>query len=483
MKIHFASLLLSPAIAFFAMPLTSQAGLYDIDPAFATSGRYNQTFGGADFRTLAHLVRPDGTSLAVTTYDNNGCPAGRHCLALYPFNAAGQPTAPVQVAFTHTFSKRTGAVVLDSYLVKAAAIDSQGRIVIAGTEQFGSVLQFKVIRLLSNGQPDNSFDSDGIATPGNFTGQNDDVATSMAIDGSDRIVVAGRARFSASDTDFAVLRLTTAGALDTAFSGDGKLTIPFDLAGLGVDSAAAVAIRPGGQIYLAGTAADMGITRIGLAKVLPAGTLDGNFCASICTFQGPYTSINNGRRVLFFGDAEDNLSDFVSSLAVNVSGEMVYAGLHEAGVGNFQIFTQKVALNGDYANEGLVDVGLSGPLEFFVGGIRYFNPNSGTSGLVLTGAVGPGREFFFAQGLGSALVPTNGWGASGTNNSALLYTASGSFGDFPGNLPTIPSIDASGRVLLGGSYNATDGATNYSITIMRLRPSTPIDLIFASGFE
>ncbi len=479
MKNQYLSIALSAAVGFFATTDACHAQLYTVDNSFGNSGRQNQTFTGSDYRTLAHLARPDGTSYAIATYDNNGCPTGRHCFAIFVFNSAGQFQGGLSIPNTMSFSKRTGGVVLDPFLVKAAAIDSQGRIVIVGSEQLGTVFQFKVIRLLSNGQPDTSFDGDGIATPGNFTSQNNDLAEAVAIDSNDRVIVAGSARFSANDTDFAVLRLTSAGALDTTFAGDGKETILFDLAGASLDGATAVSLRNGGQIYLAGFAMDAGVRRIGLAKMLPAGTLDGNFCASTCTFQGPYTSTNNGKRVLFYGNDTDNQNDFVSSLTVNISGEMVYAGIHQTGPAAFRVFAQKVALNGDYLNEGLLDTGLAGSQQYSVGGIRYFNPNSGTSKLVLTGSVGPDREFFFAQGLESNLVPTTNWSTIGQNSSVLLYTASGSFGDNPGDLPAIPSIDSSGRVLVGGSFKATSTDPNYSVTIMRLTQ----ERIFRNGFE
>lgn len=482
MKHHHATQILYAAALFFSLCSSSHAGLYDIDASFGNSGRYNQPLPGSDFRTLAHLPQPDGTSIAIVTYDNNGCPAGRHCLGIYPFNAAGEAEGIAAVPNNMSFSKRSGTFVVDYYLVKAAAIDSQGRIVIAGTEQIGTTFQFRVIRLLPDGQPDTSFDGDGIALPGFFTGQSDDVAAALAIDSSDRIVVAGRARFSATDTDFAVLRLTSAGALDTDFSNDGKLTIAFDLAGAGDDGVAAMDILPGGQIYLAGNASDGEVTRIALAKLLPAGTLDPSFCATSCAAQGLYTGYNNGRRVSFYGQSSDNLSDTVRSLTVNVSGEMVYAGLHVIpnGGGAVQLFTQKMALNGDYAAEGLSDVGLPDTVEYIVGGIRYVNRSSVTSDLVLTGTGGPSRKFFFAQGLSRTLIPKSNWGTSGTNASALVYTASGGFGDNPGNRPAIPSVDANERILVGGSYYVNADDSTFSMNVMRLSRA---DLMFRNGFE
>jgi uncharacterized delta-60 repeat protein len=469
---------------------SAHAGTYEIDTGFGNAGRYNQTFDGSDFRTLAHLIKPDGTSVAVTTYDNNGCPAGRSCFGLYLFNAAGVFQSAITVPNSLSFSKRNPAGLgVSPILVKDAAIDSQGRILIAGTEQFGTVFQFKVIRLLPNGQADTTFDGDGIVTPGNFTAQNEDFANAIAVDSSDRVLLAGSAKFSDTDRDFAVLRLTSTGALDTSFDGDGRKLIAFDLGGAAVDFVNAMDIRPGGQIYLAGVARDSArgnINRIALAKLLPSGAFDTQFCATTCTEQGPYTAINSGRRVLFYGQAGDNLSDTVESLTVNFSGEMVYSGLHQTTSNAFVPYVQKVALNGDYANEALADnLGLTGTLVYSVGGIRYLNKNSATSDLVLTGSVGPGLNFFFAQGLDSVLAPKAGWGLSGANNSAILYAASGGFGDNSGDSPAIPSTDAAtGRIFVGGSYKAVAGATNFSVNVMRLKPTAAItEAIFRNGFE
>lgn len=485
MKKNYLSIALSSAVIFAATTSASHAAQYQIDPTFAYSGFLNLTYAGADFRTLAHLARPDGSSIAVVTYDNNGgCLPNRHCFVLYPFDAAGVPQTQLVVPVSTSFSKRTGGIVLDPFLVRAAAIDSQGRILIGGTEQFGPVFQFKVIRLLPNGQPDTSFGINGTSTPGNFTSENYDLAESMVVDSSDRVILAGSARYSATDTDFAVMRLTTTGALDPTFNTIGKRTIAFDLGSMPRDGATAVAIRPGGtQIYLAGYAEDDGVERIALAKLLPDGTLDESFCATTCTAQGPYDYIADGRRVLFYGDVNDNQSDFVRSLTVNVSGDMVYAGSHQTGLADFRLFTQKVALNGDYLIGHLVDSGFSGTVVSTVGGIRYIEPNSSTSDLVLTGAVGHDSEFFFAQGLDPALVPISGWSNFSGSSSEILYGASVENGNYPGDLPAIPTVDANRRILLGGSYKATAVDPNYSITITRVSPINSADVIFRNGFE
>ncbi len=460
-----------------------------LDPNFATGGKRLLPFPGSDFRLLAHLQRPDGTSMAITYYDNNGCPALRHCLALYPFNAAGvlgQPIA-VQTSGQTTFSKRTGGVVLDPVLIKAAAIDSQGRIIVVGTEQLGTVFDFKVIRLLPNGQPDTSFDADGVQTIAfDFGSPNKDIAYGVSVDPSDQIVVVGEIDRSSTDTDFGVARLRVDGSLDPAFDGDGKRAVPFDLSATNSDRAVAVTATSN-LIYIAGNATDNGVSRIALARLLNSGGYNTGFCATSCTFQGTYGALNNGRRVIFYG-TQGTTSDFVSAASVNLAtspGEWVYAGTRLSDTFVSQAFVQKLQANGDYANEGLTDTGLT-TSQYRIGGVHWVNPNSATSDIVQTGSSGLDGVNFFAQGLRSTLVPIPSWGTAGASNSVALWNASGGLGDVNGNnLPAQSSLDSAGRILTGGSY--LSGSTNvppYSVVIARLaRSVVGPDQIFKNGFE
>ena len=486
--------LITAAFALCAGPLAAQAVFvpYGLDPNFASAGKYNAPFPGSDFRLLAHLQRPDGTSVGVVFYDGNGCPAGRHCLGLYPFNAIGALTGVLQVptAGQATFSKRTGGIVLDPVLIKAAAIDSQGRIVIVGTEQFGSLFDFKVVRLLPTGQPDTTFDGDGVQTI-DFNG-NEDLAFGVSIEPTtDKIVVVGQVRVSATDTDFGVVRLLANGALDPSFNSTGKRTVPFDLSASNTDRAVAVTATSN-LIYIAGTATDNGVSRIALTRLLNSGGYNTGFCSGSCSFQGSYTAINSGRRVLFYG-AQGATSDFVEAASANLAAspaEWVYAGTRNSGAPNFvsQAFVQKVAANGDYANEVLTDGGFASTSQYRIGGVHWVNPNDATSGIVLTGTSGLDGIAFFAQGMNSALVATPNWGSAGPNNSVALYAATGGIGDTNGmDLPAQSSVDSAGRILLGGSYlSGNTNAPPYSITIARFRggfTTPPVDPIFKNGFE
>jgi uncharacterized delta-60 repeat protein len=118
--------------------------------------------------------------------------------------------------------------------------------------------------LLSAGDLDSSFGTAGRVTTG-FTASTVDTATAVAKDASGRIVVAGN---QAGTGDIIVARYLSGGALDTSFGNQGKATIDFG----GSDFVEAIAID-GSGIYLAGARGlDMA-----LARLTSAGALDPTF--------------------------------------------------------------------------------------------------------------------------------------------------------------------------------------------------------------
>jgi uncharacterized delta-60 repeat protein len=125
-------------------------------------------------------------------------------------------------------------------------IDASDRIVIAGHSWNGSNRDFLVARFNGDGTLDASFNHNGYVTT--TIGPSDDLAGSLAIDGSGRIVVVGGGS-NGSNFDSTIVRYNDAGALDSAFDFDGKVTIAI---GTGDDGFLAVLIDSTGRIVVAG---------------------------------------------------------------------------------------------------------------------------------------------------------------------------------------------------------------------------------------
>ena len=139
----------------------------------------------------------------------------------------------------------------------SVAIQSDGKIVVAGT----SADYFSLARYTTAGLLDTSFSGDGFT--GYFTSP-EGTAYSVAIQSDGKIVVGG-----VSNNNFALARYTTTGVLDTSFDDDGKVTTDFG----SVDGAYSVAIQSDGKIVVAGFSNN----DFALARYTTAGVLDTSF--------------------------------------------------------------------------------------------------------------------------------------------------------------------------------------------------------------
>ena len=154
--------------------------------------------------------------------------------------------------------------------VCGVTIDSSQRIVVAATLTDKDGHSFAAVaRFLSDGRPDTSFSSDGLATT--RFGRVNGYANGVAVMSDGRIVVAGSA-----DGRMAVARFTTSGKLDTGFSVDGLQTIDCSP---GADSAAAVAVLSNGSVILGGTTelSPNGLGDFAVVKLTRSGQLDKSF--------------------------------------------------------------------------------------------------------------------------------------------------------------------------------------------------------------
>lgn len=135
--------------------------------------------------------------------------------------------------------------------------------------------QWLVERGTSEGDPDSGFGEGGQRVIGFDIGASwEDYSHALALQPDGRILAVGAADVgnTSFSLDFALARLTPGGALDTSFSGNGKLTLGF---GDGEEEAFAVAIDARRRILVGGVSNG----NCAIARLLPNGTLDPSFSA------------------------------------------------------------------------------------------------------------------------------------------------------------------------------------------------------------
>jgi uncharacterized delta-60 repeat protein len=215
----------------------------------------------------------------------------------------------------------------------AGAIDSHGRIVVAG---FATAKlyegRFALARYKPDGHLDRSFGHDGKVTTDLRLG--DGWAYAVAIDSRDRIVAAGIGGISG---DFALIRYESDGQLDRSFGMNGRVMTDFG----GEERAFSLAIDSQGRIVAGGfTQERRHPSDFALARYEPDGTLDSSFGSG-------------GKVVTNFAGR-----DYVRSIAIDSEDRIVGAG--ESGrPGDFRHFalarySEDGSLDGSFGTGGRV---------------------------------------------------------------------------------------------------------------------------------
>jgi uncharacterized delta-60 repeat protein len=241
------------------------------DPSFSGDGIETTAFDVASAAESAAL-QGDGkivvAGLTTDTFDS------RIALARYNVDGSPDPTFSGDGKKVTPFNGFSGA--------SAVAVQPNGKIVATGSAFVaqGRFLHnaFALVRYLPDGSPDSLFGRGGkVRVDFGRGGDVDASATSMAIQGDGRIVVAGTAQLvDTSAADFALARVKRHGALDPTFSGDGKLRIDFKR---GYDIAAGVALQANGKVVASGSVASAHGNTFGTARLTTRGRLDAHFGA------------------------------------------------------------------------------------------------------------------------------------------------------------------------------------------------------------
>jgi uncharacterized delta-60 repeat protein len=190
----------------------------------------------------------------------------------------------------------------------ATAIQSDGKIVVAGLTGQGASADFALARYNFNGSPDPTFGSGGRVTT-DFGGHGD-FARALAIQSDGRIVAAGLAK-DIYDTDgFALARYNGDGSLDPTFGIGGKVTTAIPASRIN-----ALAMQFDGKIVAAGTIDNSVTGSLGaIVRYNSDGSLDAAF-----GIEGKVTT------------EVPDISTHVNAIAIQADGKIIAAGYSFSG--------------------------------------------------------------------------------------------------------------------------------------------------------
>ena len=267
-----------------------------LDSSFDGDGKLFVNVGSSGNRGNAVLIQPDG-KLVVGGSLREATGTITDFL-LVRLNSEG--------SFDNTFDgdgKLTTKITTSTSAVTALTLQSDGKIVAVGTSNLGTNRNIALARYGANGSLDGSFDMDGVVV----TDVVDEIATSAAIQTDGRILVGGFATVAPlTPFHFLASRYNTDGSPDNTFDGDGRVITALTSV---LDRANSLLLQPDGRIVLAGSSVDIPDADISLARYNSNGSLDN-------TFDG------DGGVLLELGFANDRIYD----TALQPDGKIIAVG-------------------------------------------------------------------------------------------------------------------------------------------------------------
>lgn len=262
---------------------------------------------------------------------------------------------------------------------RTIAVQSTGRVIVTATVEHAGATDprdrdFAIVGFTPTGQLDKTFGKDGVTildlSDGEVVGMSyvADQAYGLARYDDDRLVVTGAIkRKGATDTDFAVVRLTAGGQLDQTFGTNGVFSLDIDMVGA---SPRHVTIMPDESVFMCGYDIVNNITHPVIFKLTKNGQLDASFGKGgifndivLNLVTEAYAIIPNGNRLVTVGYGRDNEMESVDLVSIGLTTDgKLDQGWGNKGVARFD--------PGGFNDNGRFIVGLPGDRVLLVGGGR-----------------------------------------------------------------------------------------------------------------
>jgi len=317
-----ATIILMSSSLVFPARFFAQDGVLDL--TFDADGIVTTTIGTSHERAFSVAIQSDGKIVAAGNSFNGAVVD----FAVVRYNTDGSLDTSFDTdgMVTTTFSP------WDAYGV-SAAIQADGKILVAGNIGNGANTDFILVRYNSDGSLDSSFGTDGVVTTG--IGTYGDFVYALKIQSDEKIVVAGSSDNGPND-DFALVRYNSDGSLDMTFSSDGKVTTSIGSAN---DVANAMVLQWDGKIVLSGVSYNGSNFDFTLVRYTANGSLDTGFDS-------------DGKVTTDFGGSHENSY----ALALQADGKILAAGGRNNGT-NDEIAIARYNTDGsidtDFGTDGL----------------------------------------------------------------------------------------------------------------------------------
>ncbi|PYE53229.1 delta-60 repeat domain-containing protein, partial [Deinococcus yavapaiensis] len=289
-----------------------------LDTTFGTNGRVVMPIGSGEDYAAALVVQPDGKILVAGTATDEWTAED---FTLVRFNSDGTLDSTFGSAGVVTTNFDFSGSSFSSDVATSLVLQPDGKLIAAGRTVLtdwdnNATTRVALARYTPNGTLDATFGSGGILTTS--IGAGDDSISALALQPDGKLVAAGRTS-NGSEYDFALIRYTPSGTLDSTFGSSGVVTT--DLGG--TDTASALALQPDGKLVAVGQTYNGVSWNFALARYATSGTLDSTFGSS-------------GKVTTSIGAVYDS----ATALVLEPDGKIVAAGQTNNGTNSSFVLTR-----------------------------------------------------------------------------------------------------------------------------------------------
>jgi uncharacterized delta-60 repeat protein len=329
-----------------------------LDHSFNAIGMTTTLIAGGTGKDIGAAVAVQSDGRIVVAGNSSG--PGYSAIAAVRYNTNG--------SLDNTFG--TGGTLMTpadggsgSNTANAVAVQADGKIVIAGTSQNGSASGFLLNRLNTNGSLDNLFGTNGTVVTSVAGGSSQNFGSAVALQPDGKIVVAGGSTVGSTST-FAVARYNANGTLDNTFGQSGTITTSIDGSDRTGDDGSSVVLQPDGKIVVAGTCHVSSGSQFAVARFTSSGALDHSFGS------------NGSVRIRITGS--DGTFDVCPAGALQPDGRIVVGGMSANG-SNLRFAAARLTPDGladsSWGSGGSAAIQINGALGADLGTTVAVQPN------------------------------------------------------------------------------------------------------------